>query len=112
MKVSYVENCNPITTLEFVEVGSVFRPINSQNLFIKLDRNADNEIFTNEYNKLWANFTGGYAGEDFYDQDEFETDHYYNQLTLCADIVTGEIHFMYEGIKVRVMKCELFVEET
>lgn len=111
MKVNYIENHNT-TTLQLVEVGSVFRPINSQDLFIKLDRNAESEIFSGRFKVLWQNFIGGYIGEEFTDKEEFDMNHDYTQLILCADIVTGEIHFMYENIKVKVIKCELFVEGT
>lgn len=111
MKVNYVENHNT-TTLQFVEVGSVFRPTNSKELFIKLDRNAESEIFADKCNRLWQNFIGGYIGEDFTNKDEFDMNHDYAQLILCADIVTGKIHFMYEDIRVEVVKCELFVEEA
>lgn len=111
MKVNYIENHNT-TTLQLIEVGSVFRPANSQELFIKLDRNAESEIFNNRCSVLWQNFIGGYIGEDFTNKDEFDMNHDYTQLILCADIVTGKIYFMYEDIRVEVVKCELFVEEA
>lgn len=110
MKVNYIENHNT-TTLQLVEVGSVFRPTNSQELFIKLDRNAESEIFSDRYDVLWQNFIGGYIDEDFVNQDEFDMNHDYTELILCANIVTGKIYFMYENIRVDLIKCELLVEE-
>lgn len=111
MKVNYIEKHNT-TTLKLIEVGSVFRPINSRDLFIKLDRNAESRLFTDSCTTLWQNFIGGYIGENFANQDEFDPNHEYAELILCANVITGEIHFMYEDIKVELPKCELLVEEN
>lgn len=109
MKVNYIDK-NNTTTLKLIEVGALFRPINSIDLYIKLDTVADSRLFKSSNSTvIWDNVAVGYDGENFNGKEEFELEHEYSELILCADVITGEIYFLYENIKVESLKCELLV---
>ena len=110
MKVSYINKSNE-TILELIEVGGVFRFPNSLRIFMKLDLNGDSKYLNDSCATLW-DMTTLSAENPFNERSEFEKNHEYAELTLCVELVSGEVFLAYEGSKVEKLNCELLVEEA
>ena len=112
MKLNYVsKNNQPLLTLDDIEVGELFRPTNTSMVLMRLDKNADSMLLTEYHSTLWEETFNGYIGEDFDDKDEFEDNHDYDELILCADMTDGSVGLIYKGIEVEKLNAEIQIVE-
>lgn len=112
MKVNYVSKIEQSKlTLNDIEVGELFRPIDSRMVFMRLDRDGNDDLLTTHCSILWESMSIGYMGEDFDDRDEFEDNHSYDDLILCADMTDGSVGLIYKGIEVEKLNAEIQIVE-
>ena len=112
MKINYVSKIEqPKLTLNDIEVGELFRPIDSRMVFMRLDRDADSMLLTEYHSTLWEETFNGYIGEDFDDKDEFEDNHDYGELILCADMTDGSVGLIYKDREVEKLNAEIRIVE-
>ena len=112
MKINYVSKIEQSKlTLNDIKVGELFRPIDSRMVFMRLDRNGEDNLLTTHCSFLWESMFNGYIGEDFDDRDEFEDNHSYDDLILCAEMDDGSVCLMYQGIEVEKLNAEIRIVE-
>ena len=113
MKIKYVSKIEqPKLTLNDIEVGELFRPVDSRMVFMRLDRDGNDELLTNQCSVLWESMFNGYIGEDFDDRDEFEDNHSYDDLILCAEMDDGSVCLIYKDIEVEKLNAEIQIVEN
>jgi hypothetical protein len=100
MKVNYVNSVNT-TFLNSVEVGALFRPINSLELFIKTVEDASGDLFNECESRLMDYF------ENPQDND---WEHSYD-LILCVSITNGEVVLFHRDLEVVELKASVEVED-
>lgn len=112
MKINYVSKIEqPKFTLNDIKVGELFRPVDSRMVFMRLDRDGNDDFLTNQCSVLWESMFNGYIGEDFDDRDEFEDNHSYDDLILCVDMDDGSVCLIYKGIEVEKLNAEIQIVE-
>ena len=88
----YIELC-------YIESGEIFRPVNSQQVYIKLYNEICDDIWNESESRLI----------NFYENPQNqELDNIYEELRPCVDIVTGEIIFFHQDL--RVIKLDYTLE--
>ena len=113
MKINYVsKNTQPQLTLNDIEVGELFRPTDTSMVFMRLDKDADSTLLTEYHSTLWEETFNGYIGEDFNDKDEFEYNHDYYELILCANMTDGSVGLIYKGIEVEKLNAEIQIYDN
>ena len=99
MKVNYVNTVNT-TTLNNVEVGGLFRPINSLELFIKTVEDASGDLF-NECESCLMDYFENLQSDDW--------EHHY-ELMLCVSVTNGEVVLFHRDLEVVELKASIEVE--
>ena len=113
MKINYVSKIEqPQLTLDDIKVGELFRPTDTSMVLMRLDKNGDSMVLTEYHSSLWEETFLNYIGEDFDDKDEFEDNHNYDELILCADMTDGSVGLMYRGIEVEKLNAEIQIYDT
>ena len=100
MKVNYVNTVNT-TALNNVEVGGLFRPINSLELFIKTVEDASGDLF-NECESCLMGYFENLQSDDW--------EHCYD-LMLCVSVTNGEVVLFHRDLEVVELKASIEVEE-
>lgn len=109
MKVKYTEQTKKAILLKDISIGTVFCPIGTQEIYMKLDHNGGSDFLTKNCSYLWSATNGGYEGENFETRDEFEENYDYEDLVLCADIKSGNVTLLFKYIEVETPNCELTI---
>ena len=103
MKITYSKGYTPTPTLRSLEQGEVFRPINSQRVYMPTIYTGLDDIFSET------------ATDDYYENIQnmdFDHDHA-NLYRACVDLSNGTIVFFHLDIEVRPLESELnIIEET
>ena len=89
------------TNLFYIESGEVFRPVNSQQVYMKLY----NDLADNIWNECESRI---------YDYFENPQNHDFNdiyELRPCVDMTTGEIVFFHQDLRVVKLNYIMEVEE-
>lgn len=110
MKVKYIEQPEKKTLLKDIGIGTVFAPIGTNDIYIKLDHNGGSDFLTNNCAYLWSATNGGYEGEDFETRNDFEEEYDYEDLILCADVQSGNATLLFKHIEVEILNCELVIK--
>jgi hypothetical protein len=100
MKVNYVNTVNT-TTLNNVEVGGLFRPINSLELFIKTVEDASGDLFNECESRLM----------DYFENPQSDDWEHYYELMLCVNVTNGEVVLFHRDLEVVELKASIEVEE-
>ena len=100
MKISTKDNKN-YTELCYIESGELFRPVNSQQVYMKLYNEACDDCWNQTESRLY----------NFYEnpQDQ-ELNDIYVDTRPCVDIVTGEIVFFHQDLRVVKLKYNMEIE--
>ena len=109
MKVKYAEQTKKAVLLRDIAIGTVFCPIGTSDIYMKLDHNGDSDFLTNNCSCLWSALNGGYEGENFETRSDFEEEYDYEDLVLCADIKSGNVALLFKYIEVETPNCELVI---
>lgn len=90
------------TELCYIESGEIFRPMNSQQVYIKLYNESCDDCWNENESRLY----------NFYEnpQDQ-EVNDIYDETRPCVDMVTGEIVFFHNNLLVVRLNYLLEVEE-
>ena len=101
MKITYSKGYTPAPTLRSLEQGEVFRPLNSQKVYMTTEYTGLDDIFSE------------IAVEDYYENiQNMELDYEHaNLYRACVDLSTGTMVFFHLDIKVRVLEYELNIIE-
>lgn len=86
--------------LEDLEDGAIFQPINSQRIFMILNKTSGSEIFSNSDSRLltyWENLQN----------NVFEN---YDNLIACAELANGRLLFLHAEDKVIELNHKLIIE--
>ena len=101
MKITYSKGYIPHPQLCSLKLGEVFRPINSQRIYMKAAHTGLDDIFSET------------AVEDYYENIqnvELDKDHA-NHYWACIDISNGNIVFFHRDIEIKPLECELNIIE-
>lgn len=98
-------------TLTDLKSGDVFRPTNSRHIFMRCDLCGESRLLSDCGSDIWgyATFVGS---EPFENKDDFAENHDYDELIVCANLVTGGVTLLHESIEVEKVECKLLVEEN
>ena len=99
MQVNYVNTVNT-TTLNNVEVGGLFRPINSLELFIKTVEDASGDLFNECESRLM---------DYFENPQNNDWEHCYD-LMLCVSVTNGEVVLFHRDLRVVKLNYVMEVE--
>lgn len=111
MRIIYVKDPEQKILLKDIAIGTIFRPVNTDDIYMKLDHNGGSDFLTNNCSYLWSAMNGDYEGEDFETRSEFEENHDYEDTILCVDMKNGNISLLYKYIEIDILNCELVVKE-
>ena len=100
MQVNYVSTVNT-TALNNVEVGGLFRPTNSLELFIKTVEDASGDLFNECESRLM---------DYFENPQNNDLEHCYD-LMLCVNVTNGEVVLFHRDLEVVELKASIEVEE-
>ena len=103
MKIEYARSKRDYPKLCEIPVGTVFSPINSTGIYIRLDEDGMSDIFTDHYNTL-KQYTLNIQGTD----DDWEN---YSDIIAVAHLSGGALNFMHRDTIVNPLDCKLVVEE-
>ena len=104
MKVEYVNQNTPVR-LKAVSSGEVFRPTNSQRLYIATDLTALDDLFTDSVT-VWDSYVDNPQG--IMGVVEYDT---FGDWVVCYDIEFKTICVMHSATEVCVLNATLQVEE-
>lgn len=103
MKITYSKGYTPAPTLRSLEQGEVFRPKNSQKVYMTTMYTGADDIFSDT------------AYEDYFENiQSFEFDGcppIVDELRACIDLSNGTMVFFHLDIEVRPLECELNITE-
>ena len=106
MKITYEKTNKPYKYLEDLGVGTIFRPKNSQTLYLVTDHTGGDEVFDEDMSTY-------YAKEDNiqnFDYDDVPPKGH--DLVVAVDLLYGNLHFFHHMILVELLDCELIVKEN
>ena len=110
MKIRYTNKPQvPNPTLKELAVGTLFRPINSNIIYLLTNLYGEHNILSTSCSWLWQGFHD--IQNDFDNQEDFEDSHDYTELILCIDIENGKAELLHEDITVVIIDAELVVEQ-
>ena len=101
MKIT-TKNPTNTTALWNIDSGELFRPINSQVVYMKLWNELCDDCWNECESRLYVLY------EDLQDQDVNDIT---NEARACVDIATGEIVFFHKELRVVKLKYTLEVED-
>jgi hypothetical protein len=111
MKVRYNEQTKKVILLKDISIGTVFCPVGTHDIYMKLDHNGGSDFLTNNCSYLWTATNGGYEGENFETRNDFEEDYDYEDLILCVDVQTGNVALLFKYIEIELLNCELIINK-
>ena len=100
MKITFKDNKNQ-TELCYIESGGIFRPVNSQQVYMKLYNEACDDCWNQCESRLFNLYENP--------QDQ-ELNDMYTETRPCVDMVTGEIVFFHQDLRVVKLNYILEVE--
>ena len=103
MKITYSKGYTPDPTLNSLKVGEVFRPINSQRIYMKTAYKGVDDIFSNT---AYEDYIENIQSFDFDDCPPIP-----KELCACIDLTDGTIVLFHLDITVKMLKCELNIIE-
>jgi hypothetical protein len=105
MKINY-EKTVPITPkLSEVRAGELFRPINSERVFMRATGHGSDDFTCDKegpLRKMFLDLQNAYTPDEEID---------YESLVFCADIESGKLLLLDEGLKVEKIIGELMIKE-
>ena len=104
MKIVYKDIPAVIPRLAEINYGQVFRPTNSQVVYMRLPYTAGAEIFTS-YDPTLNEYIEPIQVQD--DLDDKEADEFIS----CVNLRDGLVVFLHRDTKVESLKCELVIKE-
>lgn len=104
MNVKYAKTKKEHLTLLDIPSGTVFSFNNSAEIYIKLDKNGTNPIFTDEYDNLFVETVNIEIPDD--DWEKFD------KLIAIAHLSDGRISFMHQDTIVNILACSIVIEEN
>ena len=111
MKIEYIDKQPTKTpTLADLKSGEVFRPKDSHLILMCCDISGESRLLSDCGSDIWgyATFVGS---ESFENKDDFAENHDYDELIVCANLVTGGVTLFHESIEVERLDCKLVVKE-
>ena len=100
MKISTKDHKN-YTELWYIKSGEVFRPVNSQQVYMKLYTEARDDCWNECESRLY----------DYYENPQNqELSDIYDQARPCVDMTTGEIVFFHNELRVVKLNYTMEVE--
>lgn len=103
MKITYSKGYIPTPKLSSLKVGEVFRPTNSQRVYMKTAYTGFDDIFSDT---AYEDYVENIQNFDFDDCPPTAS-----ELRACADLENGDIVFFHLDIEVRPLECELNIIE-
>jgi hypothetical protein len=100
MKIIYSKGYTPAPTLRSLKLGEVFRPLNSQRIYM-----------TTMYTGLDDIFSDTAYGEYALNIQTIDDPYNAAELRACIDLENGKIVFFHFDIQVKVLECELNIVE-
>ena len=111
MKITHINKPTLKTpTLVDLKSGDVFRPTNSPYTFMRCDLCGESRLLADCGSDIWE-YTTLVGDEPFEDGETFAEGHDYDELIVCANLVTGGVTLFHEDIEVERLNCELMVKE-
>ena len=100
MKVNYKNNTNTCS-LDSLGCGSLFRPINSQELFIKTEEDASGDLFNECESRLM----------DYYINLQCINYERPWELMLCVNVTNGEVVLFHRDMEIVILNATIEIEE-
>jgi hypothetical protein len=100
MKISIKDHKN-YTELCYIESGEVFRPVNSQQVYMKLYNETCDDCWNQSESRLFNLYEN---------PQDHEVENIYEETRPCVDMVTGEIIFFHQDLRVVKLNYVLEVE--
>lgn len=110
MKITYTDK--PIgkkPTLEDLKRGTVFRPINSRDIYIRSDLLGEDYLLTERGDNIWR-YVVLVGSEPFEDKAQFDESYDYDSFIVCVSLESGNVVVFFDGIEVVPLECELLVK--
>lgn len=101
MNIEFTDSIKQHKKLYELEEGFIFRPTNSQKIFIKLDKTALSEMFSNSESRLI----------DYYENLQGHTFNLYDDLIACVNLIEGQLVFLHTDDMVVELDHKLIIEE-
>ena len=103
MKIEYVASKRNYPKLREIPAGVVFTPTNSLEIYIKVDKDGQSDVFCDSYNILKRDTVDIQGmGDDFDD---------YTDIIAVVHLESGTLCFMNRETMVKPLECALEVEE-
>lgn len=102
MKIEYVESNKKYPKLCEIPAGTAFAPIDSLEVYIRLDRDGMSDVFTDDYNILRRNTLNIQNAIDEWND--------YTDIIAVAHLGSGTLAFMNRERRVIPLDCKLVVE--
>jgi hypothetical protein len=100
MKISRKDHKN-YTELFYIESGDIFRPVNSQTVYLKLYNDMSDDCWNDSESRL----------DNYYENpQDHEVNDIYDETVPCVDMVTGEIVLFHKNLRVVKLNYVLEVE--
>lgn len=103
MKIEYIKSKKDYPMLSEIPAGTVFSPIGSSEIGLKLDKDGMSDVFIDSYTILRRE-TWNIQDCD----DDFEN---YEEIIAVTHLGSGTLCFLNKNIKVNPLNCKLVVEE-
>lgn len=103
MKIEYVPSKRKYPKLREIPAGVVFTPTNSLEIYIKVDKNGQSDVFCDSYNILKRNTVDIQGMGDNFDD--------YTDIIAVVHLESGTLCFMNRETMVKPLECALEVEE-
>lgn len=103
MKIEYVESKRKYPKLRELPAGTVFTPTNSLEIYIKIDKDGQSDIFCDSYLTLKRDTVDIQGIGDSFDD--------YTDIIAVVHLESGTLCFMNRETMVNPLDCALEVEE-
>lgn len=103
MKITYSKGYTPTPKLRSLEAGEVFRPKNSQKVYMTTQYVGMDDIFSDT---AFEDYVLNVQNFDFDDCPPSA-----DELRACVDLSNGTMVFFHLDIEVRLLECELNITE-
>jgi hypothetical protein len=101
MKIEYTNSKKDYPMLSEIPSGTVFSPIGSREIYIRLDKSGISDVFTDSYDTLEQE-TLSIQGLNNWDA--------YDDIIAVVHLSSGSLVFMNRKTRVIPLKCKLVVE--
>ena len=102
MEIEYAKSKEDFPILGEIPSGTVFSPIGSREIYIRLDKSGISDVFTDSYNTL-EQVTLNIQGLDNWDD--------YDDIIAVVHLRSGSLVFMNRKTRVISLECKLVVEQ-